>query len=230
MLRRTATLVTCVTAMVSLTAGPAWAALRASWEMGPPTQPNSVMDDSSGTGNHGTEWSGVTPVTEDGRTAYLFNGATSYVRVPDNGSLDPLDAEITIEAAVKVNASTMDDDSWDIVRKGLSTTAGGDYKMEIKRIRGDPSVGKLNCVFRGTTNVARIATRPNLLAEPGRWYKLVCRKTATTVEAIVDEGRVFTKTVAAGRIDNDQPAMVGAKLTNDDNFDGWIDYIRINIG
>jgi hypothetical protein len=218
---REAKLAACVTAIVLLTAGPVWAAQLASWQMNETAPP---MIDSSPFGNHGTEMSGVTMTG----STYVFNGATSYVRVPDNGSLDPLDADITITALVMLNGSTMDDDSYDIFRKGLASSSGGDYKMEIKRMRGDPSIGKLNCVFRGTTNVPKIATRPNLLASPG-WHTLQCRKTATAVQAIVD-GRAFTKTVAAGPIDNDQSGMVGAKSPTDDNFDGSIDFITIDIG
>ncbi len=40
--------------------------------------------------------------------------------------------DITITASVRVNGESLNDDSYDVVRKGLSTTAGGDYKMEIK--------------------------------------------------------------------------------------------------
>src|SRR5688572_22378922 len=105
-----------------LASGAAHAALvpAAFWKMNERAGP---MIDSSGNGNNGAP-------SNVQRTAslYVFNGSTSRVKVPDNDSLDPQERDITITAFVKVDGRTMDDDSYDVVRKGVFGTQGGDYK------------------------------------------------------------------------------------------------------
>jgi hypothetical protein len=200
---------------------PAWAALlkAADWQM---NETSGQMIDSSGNGNNGNP----TDVVQTGST-YVFNGSTSRVAVPDNDSLDPLEKNITLRARVRVPDEPMDDDSYDIVRKGLSGTPGGDYKMEIKR-QSDPTVGKLHCLFKGTGGRVREVAPPNIV--DGSWHTLACIKTGNSVVARVD-GQSDTKTGSAGSISNPKEVLVGAKTTNplDDMFEGSMNYVSIHI-
>ena len=167
-----------------------------------------------------------TGVLQTGGT-YVFNGSTSHVAVPDADSLDPQENDITLTASVKVNGAALDDDSYDVVRKGFVDTQGGDYKMEIKRT-ADPTVGKLHCFFRGTeASVNKVANRDIV---DGNWHTLQCVKTSTSVVARVD-GRSFTRTGSAGSIANESIVMVGAKKADpfDDMFDGSMDFVSIDI-
>src|SRR5215210_1828045 len=100
--------------VLMLMASPAaWAALlkAADWQM---NETSGQMIDSSGNNN-----GSPTDVVQTGST-YLFNGSTSRVVVPDNDSLDPLGNDIRLTARVKVTGTSLDDDSYDLVRKGLS--------------------------------------------------------------------------------------------------------------
>ena len=191
----------------------------ADWQMNEPSGP---MIDSSGNGNDGTP----TDVVRTGFT-YDFDGSTSHVVVPDNDSLDPAANDITITARVKVRGESLDDDSYDIVRKGLSTTAGGDYKMEIKWT-SDPTVGRLHCLFKGSGGRVNRVARVDVV--DGNWHTLECSKTSDSVVARVD-GRSYTKTGSAGSISNSTNVMVGAKRANpfDDVFDGSMDFVSIDI-
>src|SRR5215208_3994672 len=129
--------------VVLLLAAPSYADVLltgADWQM---NETSGQMIDSSGNNNNGDP----TDVRQRG-SRYVFNGSTSYVLLPDSDSLDPQEKDITLRARVKVTDAPMDEDSYDIVRKGLSSTPGGDYKMEIKRA-ADPTVGKLHCLFKG---------------------------------------------------------------------------------
>jgi hypothetical protein len=222
-MRRTVSVFVVVAGMIvaSLASSPAWAALlkAADWQM---NETSGQMIDSSGNANNGTP----TDVIRTGGT-YVFNGSTSHVPVPDADSLDPQENDITLTARVKVNGTSLDDDSYDVVRKGFVTTKGGDYKMEIKRT-ADPTVGKLHCFFRGTeASVNKVANRDIV---DGNWHTLQCVKTATSVVAKVDE-RSFTRTGSAGSIANESIVMVGAKKANpfDDMFDGEMDFVSIDI-
>jgi hypothetical protein len=167
-----------------------------------------------------------TDVLQTGGT-YVFNGSTSHVPVPDDDSLDPQENDTTLTARVLVNGASLDDDSYDVVRKGFVDTPGGDYKMEIKRT-ADPTVGKLHCFFRGTeASVYKVANRDIV---DGNWHTLQCVKTANSVVARVD-GRSFTKAGSAGSIANESIVMVGAKKAEpfDDMFDGSMDFVSIDI-
>jgi hypothetical protein len=218
----TATLVVAGVLMASM-ASPAWAVLlkAADWQM---NETDGSMLDSSGNNNSGTP----TDVLQTGET-YVFNGSTSHVPVPDSDSLDPQANDITLTASVVVNGTSLDDDSYDVVRKGFVDTPGGDYKMEIKRVRADPTVGKLHCFFRGNQGtVNKVANRDIV---DGNWHTLQCIKTSTSVVAKVDGGRSYTKTGSAGSIANDVGVMVGAKKADplDDTFDGSMDFVSIDI-
>ena len=156
--RRIALLASVIVAVAgTLVALPAaWAVLgkAADWQM---NEASRQMIDSSANGNDGRP----TDVLQTG-SAYTFNGSTSRVAVPDNDSLDPLEKDTTLTASVQVTNAPMEDDSYDVVRKGLSGTPGGDYKMEIVR-QSDPTVGKLHCLFKGTGGRVREVARPDIV-------------------------------------------------------------------
>lgn len=209
-----------VVVLALVMASPAWAAITANWQM---NETSGVMRDSSGQGNDGSP----TNVKRTG-SVYIFNGTNSRVAVPDSPSLDPGTASITMTARVKVSGSSLDDDSYDIVRKGLSTTSGGDYKLEIKRA-SDSTVGQLNCVFNGTNGTVNRKAPPDVV--DGSWHTLSCTKTDSSVVAEVD-GQTYSKSRSAGAISNSTEVLIGAKTTSplDDVFAGSIDYASINIG
>jgi Concanavalin A-like lectin/glucanases superfamily len=221
-MRRTAPLVGAMLAALVAVSGVAWAAVddAANWQM---NETEGQMIDSSGNNNNGSP----TDVLQTG-SKYVFNGSTSYVAVPDNDSLDPLEKDITLRARVMVPDAPMDDDSYDVVRKGLAGRPGGQYKMEIKRAAADPTVGKLNCLFQGSGGTVNKVSRRDIV--DGNWHTLECIKTSTSVVARVD-GRSYTKTGSAGSITNSSDVLVGAKTADplDDVFDGAIDFVSIVI-
>lgn len=203
---------------------------RALWHM---DDTDGVMSDSSGYGNHGqiTNVAVGQPPLFSG-TSFGFNGGDgdpSYITVPDNDdSLDPFDADITITAWVSLTGPLFDD-SYDIVRKGLGNTPGGDWKMEIKNIKNLGAVGKLKCTFRGDPGAWITKTaRPDVI--DGQPHQLRCIKTATSVVAQVDGGKQYTKSAAAGTIANSAITMVGTKVPGDDEYNGLLDEVSVEIG
>ena len=222
------------TAGFTMFASPASATVVAIWHMDEPSGA-VTMADSAGTGGTNNGKIGGTVTTGEpglvSGNAYSFGGATSYVEVADNGSLDPGAQDMTVSATVRTVGGTMPDDSYDLVRKGLTTTAGGDWKMEIKRA-SNPAVGKLNCVFKGVmadgrrVPVARIA---NVNLNDGLQHTVTCKKTPSSVQAIVD-GRTFTTSKVTGWIDNNAGVIVGAKSAADDVLQGTLDEVSVDIG
>jgi hypothetical protein len=202
-------------------ASPAWAVLlqAAVWRMNETSGP---MIDSSRHTNRGTPRN----VVRTG-TTYVFNGTTSRVVVPDHASLDPAGEGITLRAYVRVPNHAMDDDSYDIVRKGLSGTGGGDYKMEIKRTT-NRTIGNLHCLFGGSRGTVSKVARGDIV--DGRWHTLECTKRSNLVKARVD-GRSYTIRDSAGSISNGKEVLVGAKTTRplDDMFRGSMNFVSIYI-
>ena len=217
---------------MTLTPVAANAALVAEWRMDETS--GSTMKDSSGVGgaNNGSIHGGV-QIGEAGLVsgrAYRFGGTTAYVEVPDNSALDPGSSRIIISATVRADDKAMPYDSYDLARKGQTTTAGGDWKMEIHRA-ADPEVGRLLCVFKGVVGGSRVAVQRNASVDivDGKKHHLKCIKTSSSVQAVVD-GKTFTTTKAAGSIDNDQPVIVGAKSASNDVLQGVLDQVTISIG
>jgi hypothetical protein len=191
------------------------------WQM---DDTSGQMLDSSGNNNNGTP----TNVGQTG-SRYVFNGTNSYVTVPDSDSLDPEGKDITLSAGVTVTDAPMNDDSYDVVRKGLSATPGGDYKMEIMQRTSNPSVGRLHCLFKGTGGKVDIVAQRDIV--DGNFHKLECIKTSTSVEARIDGEIGGTAAGSAGSISNASNVMVGAKTANplDDVFNGSMDFVSIDI-
>ena len=228
-MRRTIFCVVLGALLVMVTPAAAYAALVAEWRMDE-TSGNTMVDSATGVGgpNSGTISGGVeidqAPLA--GGRAYEFDGSTGFVSVPDNSSLDPGAASITLSAVVRVADAPMSDDSYDLIRKGVTTTPGGDWKMEIKRT-SNPSVGKLLCVFKGTGGAVQKMANRDLV--DGNVHRVECIKTGNSVTAVVDGARSSTS-ASAGSIANDQPVVLGSKVAGDDVLRGVMDQVKVSIG
>ncbi|MDP9227027.1 MAG: hypothetical protein M3P18_24920, partial [Actinomycetota bacterium] len=143
---------------------------------------SSTMQDSSGQGNDGTPHNvqqgqpGVNFSTDPSDLAYGFDGSTSYVRVPNSPSLNPGSAGLTITVDLKFSQLPANNADYDLLRKGLAGTAGGDFKIEIR------DNGMAFCRFRGSLGVATLRKGPHL--QDGNWHTLQCVKTGTTIQLV----------------------------------------------
>jgi hypothetical protein len=78
---------------------------------------NDTANDSVGT-NNGTLMGGVSYAPGEVGQAFLFDGSSGYVSIPDSPSLDSFVTNITIEAWIKVNQTNQNSDWRGIVVKG----------------------------------------------------------------------------------------------------------------
>ena len=196
------------------------------------TQPGLValwhMDEASGTlmydsiGNHtGTLRSVQTGLPGFLGSGYGFNGSSSYVSVPTAGDLNPGSADITITIHFKTTGTPPAPPAdWDLIRKGLYTTTGGEYKMEFQQS------GQASCGFKGSAGYAELITGPNLI--DGQWHTIQCAKTASAIKVIVD-GQTFSKAASVGSIANTSPVVIGAR-PGSDWTQGTLDEASIQIG
>jgi hypothetical protein len=154
--------------------------------------------------------------------AYAFNGKSSIVTVPSAAVLNPGSNDFGFTVHVKFSKVPTGD--YDLLRKGLSSTAGGDYKMEIVPGSSGAS-GKALCHFKGSTASATKIAGPNVA--DGKWHTITCAKTATTIRLGVD-GANFTKSAAVGSINNSAVLTVGAKSGGGDWYNGLMDEVSVS--
>jgi Concanavalin A-like lectin/glucanases superfamily len=190
------------------------------WQMEDPTQ---LLDDSGNNDGTTTNITGVEGVDGNG---YQFDGAGSIATVPSSDSLNPGDADFAITVHVRFTeppSTTVGD--YDLIRKGLAATRGGDYKMEILP-RKSNTQAKAFCFSKDSSKtVGKIVKGPNLA--DGDWHEVVCTKTSTEVQLTVD-GRTYTNSVRLGSISNDEPVTIGAQTRSADWYEGDMDEVSVD--
>ncbi|MDP9222822.1 MAG: LamG domain-containing protein [Actinomycetota bacterium] len=180
----------------------------------------SVMHDSSGHGNDGALHNVALGQLSPHGYAYGFNGKSSYVKVPNSPSLNPGSAGLTITMNLKFTQLPANDADYDLLRKGLAGTAGGDFKIEIR------DNGMAFCRFRGSSGAATLRKGPHL--QDGNWHTLQCVKTDTTIQLVID-GVTYSKAAVVGSISNSSDVIVGAK-PGDDFYNGLLDEVVVAVG
>jgi Concanavalin A-like lectin/glucanases superfamily len=198
---------------------PAYAAtVVALWHM---DDKGSTMTDSSGNGLTGHLKN--VAVGQPGLlgTSFGWTKTPAYVTVPDSPLLDPGTGPFTVtlhvNTTVKPPSSVGD---YDVIRKGLSTSAGGDYKIEILKN------GAANCLFRGSTGQVELSKGPNIV--DGTWHTVSCSRSSNTVTLMVD-GVAYKKSGSIGNVTNTAALSIGAKDTRgNDQYNGLIDEVSIS--
>jgi len=187
-------------------------------------QGNTAFD-SSDNHNDGTAFN----VTQDG-TGYAFNGVNSRVVVPSSPSLNPGFNDFSYRVALVMDEPPQPvGETYDVLRKGLVTTRGGDYKFEVKNVKGKAIA---RCVVKsvranGTKVLAFITDGLNLAN--GFLHVVTCTKTSTSITIRVDSRTPRTKTISGGlgSVSNTSDLALGAKAestatTGFDWFEGVI--------
>ena len=186
--------------------------------------------DSSGNGNNGTNDN----IVGDGN-GYLFNGTDSRVIVPTSGSLNPGSADFSWSVTLSMSAPPSPvGETYDVLRKGLVTNKGGDYKFEVKNVKGKALA---RCVAKtvradGTKVLASIQGTRTLA--DGQPHVVTCLKTSISITIRVDSLAPRTKTYVGGlgSVSNTADLALGAKAESTattgfdwfkgEIFDAWV--------
>ncbi|MGN6377693.1 MAG: LamG-like jellyroll fold domain-containing protein [Gaiellales bacterium] len=192
----------------------------ANWHMDETS--GSTMHDAAG-GHDGTLHGGVSlGVAGFSGTAYTFNGTNSYVTVPSSPDLNPGTADMSFTVHVKLSSPppTGKNKDYDILRKGISSTKGGMYKLEIAHD------GRATCRFLGSVADVRIHTGPNVA--DGKWHTITCGRAGSAISLTVD-GKTFSHAGATGTIGSTDGLAIGAK-PGSDYYKGALDEVSITVG
>jgi concanavalin A-like lectin/glucanase superfamily protein len=183
----------------------------------------TTMHDSSGAGHDGTLKGSPLPTMRlPGFSGTAFGFApTGYVKVPADSTFNPGSANVTLTMRVKATKTPASPD-WDLIRKGLYTTSGGEYKMEYQ-----PS-GQVSCGFKGSSGYYELMAGPAV--NNGQWHTVQCVKTSSTVKVVVD-GAAFSKSATLGSIapSNTDGVPIGAR-PGSEYFNGSLDEASIQFG
>lgn len=168
--------------------------------------------DSSGNGNDG-----VAQNTTGNGSSYFFNGFSSRIVVPTSASLNPGTANFSFAVTFATSVKPAPGEDYDLLRKGLAATKGGEYKVEVINANGKAralclvkDANKVTATIRGTTDLA-----------DGVTHTITCAKTNTGVTMFVDNLAPRTKTVGSlGSVSNSALLVLGAKAEGGDWYNG----------
>lgn len=188
------------------------------------------MTDSSGKGNHGT----TSHVTMTGANGYKFDPASrSKVVVPNAPTLNPGTSPFSYSLKVQSSRAPASGTDYDLLRKGIGTTPGGEYKLEIVNVNGQ---GRAFCLVKDARGVAA-SVKGTTNVTDGHVHTLTCTKTATGLTLKVDALTPRTKTVSGGlgSISNTTALVLGAKTPTvtgaaGDWYNGALLQGRISVG
>ena len=189
-----------------------------------PSMPHLVVHDSSSYGNDGIKQGHPrTGLPGHRGTAYSFATPGSWVDVPSSEELNPGKRNFALSVWVKFRTAPTGHETIDIIRKGLSFTRTGEYKLEI--IYG----GVIRCTTKDDDGREyRISgwARP---VTDGRWHHVGCARTRTSWTVRVD-GWSRSKPARLGAISNAMPLSIGSKYGLEDAHAGRVDDVRLRVG
>lgn len=184
----------------------------------------STAVDSSGSGNNGTLRGGV-GLGKAGYagTAFSFTTAGSWVEVPAATSLNPGARDFSFSAWINISQAPARSVTYDIVRKGLTTTSGGEFKLEI--VPG----GRARCIAKDGAGRRGSILGPSTNLADSRWHQVGCARVGSAWRVVVD-GTVRSTTVALGSISNTKSLAIGSKYGREDATPGLVDEVVLSIG
>jgi len=213
----------CLAAMMvlgSFSGAQAQSATVALWHMDETS--GSTMADAVGHSN-GSLHSVTTGVPGALGTGYDFDGSTSYVTVPSTAVLNPGSSpmQFTVNMRISVRPASGSTKDYDILRKGVASTNGGMYKMEVGH------AGSPVCRFAGSQGDILVTASQSVV--DGRWHTVTCARTATGISVSVDGKAPRTRSGATGTISNSAALVIGAK-PGSDYTKGTLDEISVAVG
>lgn len=156
-------------------------------------------------------------------TAYSFAADGSWIEVPTTDSLNPGAEDFSVLAWVKVDDAPGKGETYDIVRKGLAGTKGGEFKLEIVKN------GLVRCTAKDSVRHRGAITGPRGDIADGRWHLVGCAREGSAWRVMVD-GRTRSRDAGLGSISNTKSLSIGSKYGQQDAMPGLIDEVQLTIG
>jgi len=152
--------------------------------------------------------------------------ARALLEAPNDVDLNPGVRRFRWGASIRVLQSQITDSS-NIMQKGLVNTES-QWKMQV-----GPNQGKVQCVVVGQGATTAYVARSSVAVADGKWHKILCERSGTSVAVAVDgvvRGRV---TVPANlTLANQRPLRLGGPNFSNasDLYHGWLDDVYATLG
>ncbi|MGH3471985.1 MAG: LamG-like jellyroll fold domain-containing protein, partial [Nocardioidaceae bacterium] len=156
-------------------------------------------------------------------TAYSFVPEGSWVEIPSSDSLNPGTRDFSFSAWIKVSQAPTADQTYDAVRKGLTTTKTGDFKFEMSK------GGKVRCIAKDSARHAASVYGPVRNYADGSWHYFTCARTGSSWSITID-GITRSKLGSLGSISNGSALSIGSKYGDQDDVVGLLDEVQFTIG
>ena len=189
-----------------------------------PSQTRTFLaEDSSGNGHHGLI-QGSPGMGLPGRagTAFSFLKGRSWVHVPPKAALNPGSRDFLVSAWVHFDDVPGPDETYDIVRKGVSYTREGEFKLEIV----DP--GDVRCTVKDSVRREARAAIEEVDVSDGEWHYVACARIGARLVVVADDV-VVAEAALLGSVSNTMPLAIGSKYGWEDQSDGRVDEVRLVI-
>ena len=180
-----------------------------------------TMVDSAGGDNNGT-----TRNIKQSGGAYQFNGSTSLATAADKANLDPGTAGVRLTAKISLTKAPAAGQTFDVVRKGVTTSSGGYYKIEIRR--STAGLATAACLFKDSSGRVGQVEGTTGLVNKGV-VTVTCTKTSSGV-TLNAAGQTRSVAAKLGSISNSAAVYVGGKGDGTDYFPGLMNSVKIEIG
>ena len=152
----------------------------------------------------------------------------ALIDVPDFAGLDPGYAAFDFGAKIRMKAADTSDGS-NLLQKGLHNDPGGQWKLQV-----DGSGGRPSCVISGfrSGTYRAVEVTSSIAVTDDRWHVLMCRRTSTSVQILIDGVVRGSKAMAPVNLASTARVTVGAKhLTWQDNdqYHGVLDDVWMRL-
>jgi hypothetical protein len=141
--------------------------------------------------------------------------------VPSASALNPGSGSFKTTIYFKSSRKPSSGGDFDLLRKGVYSTSGGDYKVEIF------ATGRAFCHFRGSQRVEVTGTS-NVV--DGDWHRITSSTSGSGVRLSVDGSTQASSSKDPGTISNTSSLRVGAKDSTHDETIGSLDSLKITKG
>lgn len=151
--------------------------------------------------------------------SFSFDVDGTWLLVPPTPDLNPGFRDFLVDAWVQFDEAPGRTGTFDIIRKGLSDTPTGEFKLEIL------ARDRIKCSFKDEARVRVYVIATGLDVMDHAWHQVGCARVGMSWHAIVD-GEIFSKSATLGSIANTVPLSIGSKYGLEDVPQGRVDEVR----
>ena len=183
-----------------------------------------VARDSSGNGHHAVV-QGPVQMERPGRygSSFSFHQPDSWLMVPPAADLNPADRDFLVTLWVLLGTGPDRGETYDVLRKGISYTIPGEFKLEV--LHPD----RVRCTAKDDQELTARVTTDKVRVIDGRWHQFGCARTGPLWSVLVDD-TVTSRRTALGTVRNEVALSIGSKYGMEDRPTGRIDDVRIVMG